>query len=583
MCGIAGGMSKAGFRLPIAKLKKMQSLLRHRGSDDRGSYKSHNCGLIHNRLSIIDLENGSQPLSNSDGSFLVANAQIYNDKEIRESLPNFQYSSNSDNESILSLYSQFGTAFAEHLRGMYALAIYDKLEDILILARDRFGIKPLYVASNTEALWFASQLSALTGAGIIKKKENIYSRNQLLGLQYISGVDGPISGIKRVAPGETIVIKEGQIIDRIKLKNLSLKDKNLADPQKEFDKLWMDSMQRHLRSDVPYGLFLSGGVDSSAILVAMARLGVNPIITYTAGFSNYDPYDETKHAKKLAQSFGAENINLDIKKDDFWNHLPRIVASIDDPVADYAIVPTFLLAEKAAQDIKVILSGEGGDEVFAGYGRYRSALRIWPFSKSIWASHFLQRAKVMEKDSVSWRKEIYLTEKRLDGSELSKLQKMQIIDIEHWLPNDLLTKLDRCLMANGVEGRVPFLDKPLVEFGLRISDSLKLKNGLGKWLLRKWLFDNAPESDPFSKKRGFSIPVADWISTGGNDLGVLVANQPGVESFCKRENVIKLFGNLNKSNRAYAAWLLLFYALWHQCHILNLSAEGNIYDVLSQV
>ncbi|MDG2319421.1 MAG: asparagine synthase (glutamine-hydrolyzing) [Rhodospirillaceae bacterium] len=581
MCGIAGGMIKTGQPPPETILMALQAALHHRGPDGAGRHVSGSVGLVHTRLAIVDPNHGKQPFVDTDGVVLVANGEIYNDLTIRAELSEARYQTGSDNESALHIYKKYGLDFARHLRGMYALALYDPIQKQLVLARDPFGIKPLYYLETQEAFWFASEPQALTKAGLASPSENSNVRNQLLGLQYTCGRQTIFNGIQRLEPGEVVVVKANSAIDRVRFDPwVGYSDESPASVS-EFDRFWMNAVDLHRRSDVPYGVFLSSGTDSAAVLSAMARLEERPVVAFTAGFTGSTVRDEREQAARLAAVVGADHRAIEIQPSDFWETLPAITAALDDPVADYAIVPTYLLAKEAAQSVKVVLTGEGGDEIFAGYGRYRGGRRPWPLRKKPWSRHLLDRAGVFREDSTRWRTELDATEAKLDGSSLSALQKLQALDIAHWLPNDLLTKVDRCLMAHGVEGRVPFLDGPLASYGFHLPDRDKIQGRLGKFLMRRWLKEHCPESLPFERKRGFSVPVGEWIAAEGTRLAPLVANQPGVAACCKPLAVENLFKNA-AADKALPAWLLLFYALWHQFHMRGIDPTGTVFDVLAE-
>ena len=341
----------------------------------------------------------------------------------------------------------------------------------------------------------------------------------------------------------------------------------------------MDSVNMHQRSDVPYGMFLSGGIDSSALLACMARLNERPVCAFTAGFPGTAVADEREHAKRVAEAVGAEHIEIAVTAADFWENLPAIAAAMDDPVADYAIVPTYLLACEAAKDLKVVLSGEGGDELFAGYGRYRRAGRPGLFwGRQMYSRGALEGLGVLRVESRDWRRGIEEAEKAAQGRNWSQLQTAQATDIVDWLPHDLLLKLDRCLMAHGVEGRTPFLDPIVANLAFRLPDNLKVRNGVGKYLLRRWLAQALPEADSFSKKRGFTVPVSDWITSRADELAPLVANSPGISEICHPEEVVRLFraiGGGDTKRNSRACWNLLFFALWHRVHIERAMPSGD--------
>jgi len=312
----------------------------------------------------------------------------------------------------------------------------------------------------------------------------------------------------------------------------------------ELDRVLTDSVGVHQRADVPYGMFFSGGIDSSVLLAMMVRLNERPVRTFTAGFPGAAVHDERRHAREVALAVGADPVDVEFTEADFWRMLPEVAAAMDDPAADYAILPTYKLAQAArAEGLKVVLCGEGGDELFAGYGRYRTADRTWPFNREMRRTGMLDGLGVLREEGRRrpWRAGIAAAECAAAGAGWTKLQTVQAVDCADWLPHDLLTKLDRCLMANGVEGRVPFLDPAVARFAFLLPDALKIRRGHGKWLLRRWLETGLPASRPFTRKRGFTVPVGEWMRRRGRALGRLVATQDGVVEACRMEAVEALF------------------------------------------
>lgn len=583
MCGIAGIMTADGSAPDAAALDAMKNALLHRGPDGDAVWISGDTGLVHTRLAIIDLETGDQPLFGPGGSVLVANGEIYNYVELRDELMGVDFATNSDCEPVLHYYQNHGLDFAEWLRGMYALALYDPQEGRLVLSRDPFGIKPLYYALIDNGVAFASEAQALLAAGFGARELRDQPVGELLQLQFTTGAHTPFEGIERVLPGETIVIAGGRIVDRRRRAALPSGGPQRLPETAALEALEValtDSVDVHQRADVPYAMFLSGGVDSSAILALMARLNDTPVRAYTAGFPGTDAADERAHARAVAQSFGAEHVEVTFEAADFWSLLPAIAAAMDEPVADYAILPTWKLAKVAAKDHKVILSGEGGDEMFGGYGRYRSLIRPWWLGgRGMRRRGILDGLDVLRQADPAWRDGIAGAEAVTRTEVRSRLQVAQAVDCADWLPNDLLTKLDRCLMAHGVEGRTPFLDPAVANAAFRLPDSLKVKSGLGKWILRKWLEGAAPAAQAFAKKKGFTVPVGEWITAEGARIGPLVAAQAGVVERCRPEAVTALFTASGKRER-FAAWTLLFFALWHQRHIVGAATEGDAFEVL---
>lgn len=582
MCGIAGVMTRDSASPDPSVLDALSAALAHRGPDGRGRHLRDDVGLVHDRLAIIDLATGDQPLGGPDGHCaLVANGEIYNYLELRAEMPEARFRTQSDCEPALHLYCRFGTGFAKRLRGMYAIAIHDARNRRLILARDPFGIKPLYFAETPAGFAFASEPQALVAAGLVSPRIDPHARSELLQLQFTTA--SIFQGIERVAPGETLVVEGGRVVERRQLEPLPAGDVVQDDQDRmlyRLDEVLAESVLLHQRSDVPYGMFLSGGIDSSVLLAMMARLNPRPVLAFTAGFPGTGVHDERELARLLARQVGAEHREVEIGEGDFWRLLPEIAAAVDDPIADYAIVPTYVLAREASRHVKVVLSGEGGDELFAGYGRYRAAMRPWPFARAMRRRGTFDGLNVLREKPAGWRSGIDAAERRLKRDGLSKLQWAQAVDCEHWLPDDLLIKLDRCLMAHGVEGRVPFLDPVVADFAFRLPDGMKVRKGLGKYALRRWLETALPAARPFARKRGFTVPVGEWIARRPT-LGPLVARQPAIAEIARPEAVAHLFATGGLGHHAFAAWTLLFYALWHRRHVEGLPPQGDVFDTLA--
>jgi asparagine synthase (glutamine-hydrolysing) len=589
MCGIAGLMTRDGSAPPIAPISAMAAALRHRGPDGEGRYRSNDVGMVQTRLAIIDLATGDQPLYEPGGAALVANGEIYNYLELRRDLDSGHpaaFSTQSDCEPPLHLYRRYGLEFTAHLRGMYAIALHDPGAGRLILARDPFGIKPLYYTETATAFAFASEPGALIEAGLVAPEVVRPVRNELVQIQFTTGRETIFAGINRVLPGETVVVRQGRIVERHRREALpegAPKALGEQDALARLDEALMESVRLHQRSDVPFGMFLSGGIDSTAVLVMMARLAERPVKAFTIGFEASDVVDERPRARAAAKAVGAEHVEMLFEEADFWRLLPEIVSAVDDPAADYAILPAWVLARTAhAAGLKVILTGEGGDELFAGYGRYRSAMRPW------WAGGRTPRARgvldgigLLRDEIAGWRDGISAAEIRNRGRQRTDLQAAQAVDCADWLPNDLLTKLDRCLMAHSAEGRTPYLDTTLAAFVFCLPDELKVRGGIGKWLLRRWLADRLPAIEPFARKRGFTVPVARWIAGRASEIGPLVARSPAIAEICDPNAVERLYLAAHNRRSARAAWNLLFYALWHRRHIERAALPPDTFAALA--
>ncbi len=588
MCGIAGIMTTDGTPPDSNILEKMSNALAHRGPDGKGKHVSGSVGMVQTRLAIIDLETGDQPLyapfdDQKPKAALIANGEIYNYIELRQGMAETSFATGSDCELPLQLYLRHGETFTEHLRGMYAIAIHDLVTNQLVLARDPFGIKPLYYTETDKGFVFASEPQAIICSGLANAELNPKRRDELLELQFTTGCETVFKGLFRMLPGETLIVEAGKIVSKSRLDALPVRERLKTEETQALsglDDALKDSVDVHQRSDVPYGMFFSGGIDSSVLLAVMARLNENPVRALTAGFSGTGVPDERAHARAVAAALGADHIEVDFSEEDFFSLLPTVAAAIDDPAADYAVLPTYKLAARARDEgLKVVLSGEGGDELFGGYGRYRHAARPWPLTRPMRRKGILQGLGVLRRDSLNWRDGIAGAERHSSKLDRSALQVAQAVDCADWLPADLLTKLDRCLMANGVEGRVPFLDPVVAEASYLLPDELKIKKGLGKWLLRRWLDKALPEARPFETKRGFTVPVGEWIANRAKELGPLVALQPGIQEICYPDKVEALFSSTGK-RQGKAQWTILFYALWHRKHILGQAADGDIFEAL---
>jgi asparagine synthase (glutamine-hydrolysing) len=585
MCGIAGLILASGAPPPDpGTVSRLIEALRHRGPDGTGHAVVGRVALAQNRLSIIDLSTGDQPLFAGPAT-LIANGEIYNYRELRASLPGVSFATNSDCEPPLHLWLRDGPDFTRGLRGMYAIAIHERAQRSVTLSRDPFGIKPLYVAQVQGGLAFASEPQALLEAGLVTPRIRAAAQEELLQLQFTVGADTIFEGIQRVLPGETLICADGNVLERRRLAALPSGPPEAIDEAvalARLDRALMESVDLHQRSDVPYGMFLSGGIDSASLLAVMSRLNAEPVLAFTAGFDAPGAADERDHAAAVAHAVGAHHERIEVTEAMVWQHLPEIVAAMDDPTADYAIIPTWFLARRARQDVKVVLSGEGGDEVFAGYPRYASAMRPWwRGGRAMWARGSFDKVPVLRTRPSVWRDGIVAAEARVAEAGLSRLAAAQALDIAEWLPHDLLLKLDRCLMAHSVEGRTPLLDPGVVAAAFRLPDGLKLRDGMGKWILRKWLDGALPIARPFRPKQGFTVPIGAWIAAQGDRLAPLVASQPGVAEIAYPDRVIALFRDVKRWRHGFACWKLLFYALWHRRHVQRLPPEGDVFATLA--
>ncbi|HEX2561697.1 asparagine synthase (glutamine-hydrolyzing) [Phenylobacterium sp.] len=546
MCGIAGVLGAEG---PV---RPMIEALVHRGPD--GVRWEHVAGgvLAHARLSIIDLECGWQPLS-AAGSTVIGNGEIYNYLELTQAFGlEGELSTGSDFEPLLHLYAKEGPAAFTRLRGMYAFCLVGN-DGRTWLVRDPFGIKPLYLMEKDGALAFASEPRAFVAAGWIEPLADLEAAEELVGLNYVLGEKTLLSGVRRLPPGAVVEVTSAGLETRER-RDLPAWSPAPSDDEaqlvKALDAVLEDSVKVHQRSDVPYGLFLSGGIDSAAVATLMARLNQRPVTAFTCGFDAPGARDERAQAEKVARALNLDWRETRFGEEDFWRILPKVAWALDDPTADYATLPTYKLAEAAKGTLTVVLTGEGGDELFGGYGRYRRALRPgWLGGRP--AEPREARPEVLAR----WRGEA------APPAGVTRLQAAQHADIATWLPNDLLLKLDRCLMAHGLEGRTPFLDLQVAAFAGPLPDRFKVRGRYGKWLLRKWLERACPAAEPWARKQGFTVPVDAWIAPRARDIAGRIAGVKAVRALRSEDEVKAAFEGGTER------WPLLFYAVWSLIHL----------------
>jgi asparagine synthase (glutamine-hydrolysing) len=560
VCGIAGLIGRADE----AEARAMIERIVHRGPDGVRVETVGGAALAHARLSIIDLEGGWQPL-HAAGSTVIGNGEIYNYLELAEEFGlGDKLSTGSDFEPLLHLYALEGEKAFERLRGMYAFCLIGN-DGRTWLVRDPFGIKPLYYQQRDGALAFASEPRALLGGAAPQLSDG--AAEELLALNY--ALSSPFDGIQRLRPGEVLEVKDVQVAAS------SLHGPVFGAPPghreeasllRKLDRRLEESVRIHQRSDVPYGLFLSGGIDSSVIATLMARLNQRPVVAYTCGFDAPGARDERGAAEAVAKALNLDWRETRFGEEDFWRIAPEVARALDDPTSDYATLATYKLAEAAKGTLTVVLTGEGGDELFGGYGRYRRALRpAWLGGRA--AEPQLQAEELTDRGAGALQRWRSAT---APPAGLSRLRQAQFSDLAGWLPNDLLLKLDRCLMAHGLEGRTPFLEPELARFALALPDHMKLRGGRGKWILREWLSKACPAADAFGRKKGFTVPVAHWIAPRAAVLGPRLEAHPGLRRFCKPGAVEAAF---NDPARSHRWWPLLFFGLWWSIHVEGAGAK----------
>ena len=587
MCGITGYYLE---RDPIepTSLRSSAGMLSHRGPDHVDSFIDGSFGMAHTRLSIIDLTSGDQPLFARNGELvLIANGEIYNFIELRRDLEQqgHEFETQSDSEVILHTYIRYGKDFLRYLHGMFAFALYDKVHQRLILARDRLGIKPLFLGHLSGGVAFASELKAILKLDDRRPSIDPNGLLEYLQNQFTTERQTLLVNYERILPGEAVCIECGIVKERwrywtaLDVHPVQI-DEEAA--RQEFDLLMETVMIEHMRSDVPFGLFLSGGVDSAILLALLSRYTSEPIRTFSVGFANTRLQDEIPMAENMARQFGSRHTSIRPTEEQIFFSLPYTVWAADELMRDYASLPTALLAQAAAKELKVVFSGEGGDEVFAGYGRYRTSLPErwfknimapgtggfrtrgnfrgnWP--RLLFGDRLLQsaaNARKPFKDAWGSTPPIW-----------TNLQRMQYTDLATALPDNLLVKLDRMLMGWSLEGRVPFLDHRVVEFGLSLPDAMKANRRQGKTFLKKWASRFLPRDHLYAPKRGFHVPVGEWLQ--GRFLQRLtnvLPQHPAVKAWFRPEGVRSLLQKCQPTGpTSRMVWALLQFVIWHQIFI----------------
>jgi len=570
MCGICGKLNvERDARVDPTLIRCMLDTIRHRGPDDEGIYTSRQIGLGHRRLSIIDLNSGHQPLSNEDGNiWIVFNGEIYNYRELRSDLLSrgHVFKTETDTEVIIHLYEELGTSCINRLRGMFAFALWDEREEVLLLARDRVGIKPLYYCQQGDCLVFASEVKAIVADPTIKSEVAPAMIERFMTFSYMPGEETLFKNIYKLAPGSYLLAKRGKIqIQQYWDLNFSKPSKypNLHDAEMQFLDLLEETVQQHMISDVPVGVLLSGGVDSTALLSLAVHNGDQEISSYTVGFSHPGITDERPYARLAAEAFGSRHYEISITPQEFADFLPRYIWHMEEPVCEPPAIALYYVSKLASNHVKVLISGEGGDEAFAGYQNYRNLLWLerlkklskpWKGSVAVGLSALngLIRSKKLARYAPlvdlpleeyyysrtstpfgyfnSRISEFYTDDFRRsfdrqhsvaairryfsNARDYNVLDKMLYVDTKSWLPDDLLLKADKMTMANSVELRVPFLDHKVLEFAASLPAKYKVRGWTTKYLAKRALSGRVPRRILSRPKTGFPVPYESWMRNG---------------------------------------------------------------------
>jgi len=636
LCGICGKIYRdTDKKVDEVLVREMSSVLNHRGPDDEGIYIKNNVGLAHKRLSIIDLTPaGHQPMSNEDGSiWIVFNGEIYNYLDLRKKLQakGHTFSSHTDTETIVHLYEDKGIECVQDLRGMFAFAIWDDNKKRLFLARDRAGKKPLVYIHNKDCILFASEIKSLLIDPSIKKDIDTTALHHYLTYQYVPSPLTSFSGIKKLPPAHILVYEGGNLIVK-RYWNLSYQNKLQLPSVKEYGERFLEIFQEavsiRLRSDVPLGAFLSGGIDSSLVVAVMSKLMSQPVKTFSIGFEEED-YSELAFAKVVAEKYKTDHHEF-IVKPDAVEILPKLVWYYNEPFADSSSIPTYYVSKITRDYVTVALNGDGGDESFAGYERYladklagyyreiprflresiiRKAVEFLPYSTN--RRSFLRRLKrfvkgiseVPERRYVRWicffdnemKDDLYTSSfkeqvKGMDSVDLTVnwykkadgktfIDKTLFVDVMSYLPEDLLVKVDIASMANSLEARSPLLDHHVMEFAASLPSDLKLRGIETKYLLKNTLIGVLPNEILYRKKMGFGVPIDVWFRKDLKEMtyDILLDRRCTERGYFKREAIQRLLDEhvSGSYDHSYRIWALLFMELWHRMFI-----DGSINPLL---
>ncbi|HTW78145.1 MAG TPA: asparagine synthase (glutamine-hydrolyzing) [Terracidiphilus sp.] len=623
MCGICGKyLFDREASVPAPLVRNMADAIRHRGPDDEGFYVSGQVGLGFRRLSIIDLSGGHQPLSNEDGTvWIVFNGEIYNYQDLRAELlqKGHTFRTKSDTEVIVHLYEEYGRDCVERLRGMFAFAIWDERERTLLLARDRVGIKPLYYFLHRDFIAFGSELKAILADPAVPREVAPEMIDRFLTYYYMPGNQTLLRNLFKLEPGHTLVARNGTCEVR-PYWDLAFVDSQVRQSERAWEEqlvaLLDETVQLHMISDVPVGFLLSGGLDSTAMLSFAARKTEKPISTFTIGFSGEGVVDERPYARLAAERFGARHHELSISPDDFAKFLPSYVWYMEEPVCEPPGIALYYISQLARQYVTVLISGEGGDEAFAGYENYRN--NFWfermkaacgPLRKPIGAGMGLlgnaMHSRVLKKygprmevpfeqyyqgrtssgfeffsqekaklyseamaQHVDPEQSIAATRKLIAKAPQSGvLNKMLYVDTKSWLPDDLLIKADKMTMANSLELRVPLLDHKVLEFAGGLRRDQKVRGWTMKYLLKKALRDRVPEEIVKRRKVGFPVPYRMWLRNGlsGWVREVLLDRGTLERGYFQKRAIEDLIAR-NSSGEEYSKELfsLVVLEMWHR-------------------
>jgi asparagine synthase (glutamine-hydrolysing) len=604
---------------------RMRDCVTHRGPDDGGLYVDENVGLGHRRLSIVDVSHGAQPMFNEDGRFVIVyNGEIYNHADFRAELEakGHVYKTHCDTETILHLYEEYGAKCVEKLRGMFAFAIWDRREKTLFVARDRLGVKPLYYATDEQGnLFFGSEIKTLIEAGAVKPEINYNALPDQLANHGTSRDETLFRNVKRLLPGHFLIWKDGAAKIE-KYWDVSFEPKHAEKSDAEFVEEWSElfekSVELRLMADVPLGMFLSGGIDSSAICAVMSKMVDAPVKTFSVGFKEREA-NEFEYARIVAKAFKTEHHEITITPEQFFAELPNLVRHEDEPIGFIASVPLYFVSRLAQKHVKVVLTGEGSDEILAGYGRYEKTLRLLNYGgkyeslapaflrsavkagvsslpnslnrklnrtflareadiENLFFDNFAVFPAAMQtklfsaetKAKIADANPYFLQNQWIAESDADNLlDKLLYADTKTYL-HELLMKQDQMSMAASIESRVPFLDHKLVEYTAKLPERMKLRGRETKWILREAMKGILPPEILTRSKMGFPVPIGNWFRgefrhvveeyvTGERSLQRGIFNADYVREIAAKHNA--------GENHDERLWFLVNFEIWQRRYI----------------
>jgi asparagine synthase (glutamine-hydrolysing) len=626
MCGIAGfaDSTPTGRPREFNLVHRMCEVIRHRGPDDEGIHVEPGVGLGMRRLSIIDLSGGRQPIHNETSTiWVVFNGEIYNYRELRTELEahGHRFSTSSDTETIVHAYEQWGEDAFRRLRGMFGIALWDGPNRTLVLARDRAGQKPLHYAEQRGRLYFASEIKSLLAAGAVEPTLDLAALDHYLAFLYTPRDASIFEGVRKLPPGHYLRWRGGRVEVKQywKVGERETFAGTEADAIEALGGVLQDAVRSHMVSDVPLGAFLSGGVDSSAVVGMMARASSQPVKTFSIGFDEPE-FDELEYARTVAKHFGTDHHEFVVRPDGL-SILGDLIGHFDEPFADSSAIPTWYVSEIARRHVTVVLSGDGGDELFGGYDRYlphprvaqfdrlplpglRAAASVaWPllphgargknFLRHVAkdpAGRYLDSIALFHADE---RAALYTpgVRSRLGGEAEAALarhfdrfsglphdSRMMRFDFETYLPEDVLTKVDRMSMAHSIESRVPLLDNEVIDFAATLPARMKIRDGRRKHVLKETLRTLLPDGVLNRRKQGFGVPLGTWFRGGLTDLfsDVLDAPRTRQRGYFEPAFVSRLLREhlSNERDHTLRLWQLLVFELWHR-HYLDTVGVGS--------